>query len=174
MFVPHLLHKVLHKVILPRSGSKNYVTSLDMFVLGHLLREIPLSLPHLIIGYMTSTCSSSRHLPYAHIITSYVESAHVDISLGGCPISAYYTIDMATPKAMKYQYICREQRYIGEEDIPDGQHYEGYESPLPTDPPVVFDERDYLDYSFLFPHGDDVDDEVHQNFEAPPPPHQQS
>ncbi|KAK9083055.1 hypothetical protein Scep_029526 [Stephania cephalantha] len=145
-----------------------------MFVLGHLLCEIPLSLPQLIIGYITSMCSFDRHLPYAHIITSYLESAQVDISLGGRPLSAYDTIDMATLKAMKYRYIRREQRWIREEDIPNGQHYEGYESPLPTDPPVAFDERDYLDYSFMFPHGDDGDDEVHQDFTAPPPPHQQS
>ncbi|KAK9100448.1 hypothetical protein Scep_023878 [Stephania cephalantha] len=145
-----------------------------MFVLGHLLRELPLSLPHLIIGYMTSTCSSGRHLTYAHIITSYQESAQVDISLGGHPLSAFDTIDMATLNAMKYRYIHREQRWIREEDILDGQHYEGYESPLPTDPPIAFDERDYLDYSFLFPHSDNGDDEVHQDFVAPPPLNQQS
>ncbi|KAK9094637.1 hypothetical protein Scep_026106 [Stephania cephalantha] len=144
-----------------------------MFVLGHLLREIPLSLPHLIIGYMTNTCNSSRHLPYAHIITSYLESAQVDISLGGRPLSAYDTIDMATLKAMKYRYIRRKRRWIREEDISDGPHYEGYESPLPTNPAVAFDERNYQDYCFLYPHGDDGDNEVHQNFEAPPPPHQE-
>ncbi|KAK9157687.1 hypothetical protein Scep_004261 [Stephania cephalantha] len=141
-----------------------------MFILGNLLREIPLILPHLIIGYMTSTCSFSRHIPYAHIITSYLESAQVDLSLGGRPLSAYDTIDMATLKAMKYRYTHRAQRWIREEDIPDGQHYEGYESPLPTNPPVAFDERDYLDYNFPFPHGDDGDDEVQQDFVAPPPP----
>ncbi|KAK9112079.1 hypothetical protein Scep_019598 [Stephania cephalantha] len=81
---------------------------------------------------------------------------------------------MATLKAMTYQYISRAQRWIREEDIRDGQHYEGYESPLPIDPPVAFDERDYLDYSFLFRHSDDGDIEVHQDFAAPPPPHQQS
>ncbi|KAK9125604.1 hypothetical protein Scep_014450 [Stephania cephalantha] len=75
---------------------------------------------------------------------------------------------------MKYRYIRLAQRWIREEDIPDGQHYEGYESPLPTNPLVSFDERNYLDYSFLFPHGDDGDDEFHQDFVAPPPPQQQS
>ncbi|KAK9166880.1 hypothetical protein Scep_002071 [Stephania cephalantha] len=145
-----------------------------MFVLGHLLHEIPRNLPHLIIGYMTSMYSSGRHLPYTHIITSYLESAQVDISLGGRPLYAYDTIDMVTLKAMKYRYIRREQRWIPEEDIPDGQYYEGYESPLPTDLLVAFDEKDYLNYSFMFPHGDDGDDEVHQDFAASPPPHQQS
>ncbi|KAK9157760.1 hypothetical protein Scep_004334 [Stephania cephalantha] len=140
-----------------------------MFVLGHLLREIPLSFPHLIIGYMTSTCSSGRHLPYAHNITSYLESAHVDISLGGRPLSTYDTIHMATLKAMKYRYIRHAQRWIREEDIPDGQYYAGYESPLPTDPLVAYHEREYLDYKFMFPHGDDCDDEVHQDFAAPLP-----
>ncbi|KAK9104928.1 hypothetical protein Scep_021772 [Stephania cephalantha] len=99
-----------------------------MFVLGHLLHEIPLSLPYLIIGYMTNMCSSSSHLPYADIITSYLDSALVDISLGGHLLSAYNTNDMTNLKAMKYRYIHREQRWIREEDIPDGQHYEGYET----------------------------------------------
>ncbi|KAK9157557.1 hypothetical protein Scep_004131 [Stephania cephalantha] len=171
--MPYLLHRVLHKVILPCGGSKNYVTLLDMFVLEHLLREIPLSLPRLIIGYMTSTCSSGCHLPHAHIITSYLESAQMDINLGGRPFSAYDTIGMAALKAMKYRYIRHAHKWIRLEDIADGQHYEGYESPLPTDTPVVFDERDYLDYSFLFPHGDDGNDEVHQDFMAPPPPQHQ-
>ncbi|KAK9157633.1 hypothetical protein Scep_004207 [Stephania cephalantha] len=145
-----------------------------MFVLRHLLRKIPLSLPYLIIGYMTSTCSSGHHLPYSHFITSYLESAQVDISLGIHPLSAYDTIDMATLKAMKYRYIRHAQRWVREEDIPDGQHYEGYESPLPVDLLVAFDERVYLDYNFLFPHGDDGDDEVHHHFMAPPPLQQQS
>ncbi|KAK9132973.1 hypothetical protein Scep_012501 [Stephania cephalantha] len=51
---------------------------------------------------------------------------------------------------------------------------EGYEFPLPTDPPIAFDERDYLDYNFLFLYGGNGDDEVHQDFAAPPPPQQQS
>ncbi|KAK9118284.1 hypothetical protein Scep_016377 [Stephania cephalantha] len=77
---------------------------------------------------------------------------------------------MATLKVMKYHYIRRERRWIREENIPKGKHYEGYKSPYPIDPLMVFDERDYLDYSFLFPHGDDGDDEVQQDHEAPPPP----
>ncbi|KAK9125899.1 hypothetical protein Scep_014745 [Stephania cephalantha] len=77
---------------------------------------------------------------------------------------------MGTLKAMKYGYIRRERRWVHEEDIPDDEHYEGYEFPYPTDPHVDFVERDYLDYGFMFPHGDDGDDEVQQDHEAPPPP----
>ncbi|KAK9111920.1 hypothetical protein Scep_019439 [Stephania cephalantha] len=101
-----------------------------------------------------------RYLPYNHIITSYIESALVDLNLGGCSLSAYDTIDMADPKAMKYHYICREHRLISEEVILDGKHYEGYKSPYFTNPPVDFNERNYLEWSFLFPHGVDGDDEV--------------
>ncbi|KAK9139881.1 hypothetical protein Scep_009562 [Stephania cephalantha] len=67
---------------------------------------------------------------------------------------------MATLKAMKYRYIPIKQWQIREEDVPDGEHYEGYESPHESNPPVDFDECDYLDYNFLFLHGDSSDDEV--------------
>ncbi|KAK9157648.1 hypothetical protein Scep_004222 [Stephania cephalantha] len=121
---------------------------------------IPLSLPHIIIGYMTSTCSSGRHLPYAHIITSYLESAQVDLALGGRPLTIYDTIDMATLKAMKYRYIRDRQQWTREDAIPDGQYHGGYESPLPTDSPVApFDAPDYLEYSYQFGDDDNADDE---------------
>ncbi|KAK9125538.1 hypothetical protein Scep_014384 [Stephania cephalantha] len=137
------------------------------------MHEIPISLPHIMIAYMTSTSSSGRHLLYVHIITSYLESAHVDISLGGRQLSVYETIDMATLKAMKYHYIRIKRRWKHVEDIPDGEHYMGYDSPYETDPPVDFDECDYLNYSFLYPYGDDGDNKVqldHHTHQALPPP----
>ncbi|KAK9135375.1 hypothetical protein Syun_014705 [Stephania yunnanensis] len=152
--VPHLLHKVLHKVILPRGGSKNYVTLLDMFILGHLFLMLPLSLPHILIGYMTSTCSAGRHLPYAHIITSYLESAQVDLALGGRPLSVFDSIDMATLKAMKYRYIRERKQWTRDDVIPYNQHHSGYES---TDDP--FDAPDYLEYSYHLGDDDQADDE---------------
>ncbi|KAK9119064.1 hypothetical protein Scep_017157 [Stephania cephalantha] len=78
---------------------------------------------------------------------------------------------MVTLKAMKYCYIRTEQQWIREEDIPDGEHYEGYESPHESDPLVDFDECDYLDYNFLFTYGDGGIDEVQQEpptYPAPP------
>ncbi|KAK9140208.1 hypothetical protein Scep_009889 [Stephania cephalantha] len=62
---------------------------------------------------------------------------------------------------MKYRYICKERRWIREEDTLDDEHYKGYESPYPIDPLVHFDELLYLDYCFFYPHGDDGDDEGH-------------
>ncbi|KAK9111452.1 hypothetical protein Scep_018971 [Stephania cephalantha] len=102
---------------------------------------------------MTSTSSVGRHLSYAHIITSNIESSQVDINLGGRLLAAYDIIDMTTMKAMKYRYIRRKQRWISEDNIPDGAHYEGYD--------------------FLFLHGDDGDNEVQQDYEALPPSPQQ-
>ncbi|KAK9094784.1 hypothetical protein Scep_026253 [Stephania cephalantha] len=67
-------------------------------------------------------------------------------------------------------YIRKEHRWIREEDIPNNEHYKGYEFPYPTIPPIDFNELDYLEYSFLFAHGDDGNDKVQQDHEAPTPP----
>ncbi|KAK9132874.1 hypothetical protein Scep_012402 [Stephania cephalantha] len=145
-----------------------------MYVLEALVREIPINVPHIMIAYMTSTSSSGCHLPYAHIITSYIESAHVDLSLESRPLFAYDTVDMATLKAMKYHYIRIERRWIHKEDIPDGEHYKGYESPYEIDHPVDFDEGYYLDYNFLYLYVDDGDDEVqpdHHTYQPLQPAH---
>ncbi|KAK9111934.1 hypothetical protein Scep_019453 [Stephania cephalantha] len=108
---------------------------------------------------MTSMSSAILHLPYAYIITTYLESSQVDLSLGGRHLSTYETFDMATLKALKYHYIRRERRWICKEDILDGENYEGYESPFLSDPLADFNKQDYHDYNFLFPHGDDGGDE---------------
>ncbi|KAK9132852.1 hypothetical protein Scep_012380 [Stephania cephalantha] len=103
--VMHLLHKILHKVLLAQGGSKNYVTLLDMYVLGALIREILISLLLIIIAHMTSTSGSGRHLPYAQIMTSLFEAVQQDLRLGGRPLLITDTIGMATLKVMKYYYI---------------------------------------------------------------------
>ncbi|KAK9158001.1 hypothetical protein Scep_004575 [Stephania cephalantha] len=109
-----------------------------MYVLRALMHDIPISVMHIMIAYLTSTLDSGRRLPYAHIITAYIESAHVDLSLGSRPLSAYDTIDTATLKVMKYRYIRIERRWIHVEDIPDGEHYEGYDSPYEIYSPADF------------------------------------
>ncbi|KAK9118591.1 hypothetical protein Scep_016684 [Stephania cephalantha] len=92
--------------------------------------EIPIGLSHIMIAYMNPTLGFGCHLPYAHIITTFFEAAQIDLHQGGCPLIVSETIGMATLKAMKYFYIRIEQQWICKEDIPDGEHYEGYESPL--------------------------------------------
>ncbi|KAK9140354.1 hypothetical protein Scep_010035 [Stephania cephalantha] len=67
-------------------------------------------------------------------------------------------------------------RLIQEVDIPEGEHFEGYEFPHESDPQVDFDKRKYLYYNFLYLDGDGNDDEVQEEpptYEAPPAPKKQ-
>ncbi|KAK9083438.1 hypothetical protein Scep_029909 [Stephania cephalantha] len=122
------------------------------------------------IAYMTSMSGFGRHLPYTHFITSFLEAAQLDLRLGGRSLTITNNVGMATLKAMKYRYIRTKQQWIRDEDIHDGEHYEGYESPHESDPPVDFDEHDYLDYNFLFLHDDGGDYEVQQEPPTRPAP----
>ncbi|KAK9104882.1 hypothetical protein Scep_021726 [Stephania cephalantha] len=131
-----------------------------MYVLEGLMKKILISLPHIIILYMMSTSYFSHHVPYAHIFTYFFEAVQVSLCLCGRPLSVTNTVDMDTLKAMKYRYIFPKQRWIQDEEILKDEHYDNYESSHESDPNVDFDECDYLDYSFLYPHGNDGDDQV--------------
>ncbi|KAK9088925.1 hypothetical protein Scep_028007 [Stephania cephalantha] len=124
------------------------------------MQEVPISLPHIVIVYMTSMLGSGHHHPYAHTITIFLKTAQVDLCFGGRKLTDIDLIGMASLKAMKYYYIHIERWWIREEDILINYHYEGYESPHKSLHLVNFDKSDYLDYSFLFSHGDGDDDEV--------------
>ncbi|KAK9132901.1 hypothetical protein Scep_012429 [Stephania cephalantha] len=109
-----------------------------------------------------------------HVEANWTNSMlpRVDLHLRDRQLSEIDTVDMATLKVIKYRYIRIEQFLIHKEYIPDGEHYEGYESPCETNPFVDFDEHDYPNYN-LYPKGDGGDDEVHLSGSMTPQHQQQ-
>ncbi|KAK9125571.1 hypothetical protein Scep_014417 [Stephania cephalantha] len=172
--VPYLLHRVLHKVILMRSGSKNYFTVLDMYILEAPMRDIKISLPHIIISHITSSSSTDRHLPYAHLLTHFFEEVGINLIKGNAPLSTKETVGSVTLHAMKYSYVHIERRWIRLADIPTSIEYRRHESPHDSDPDLQFNEREYLEYDMLFLQHDEENDgqhtsqdneEVHRRFQ---------
>ncbi|KAK9105005.1 hypothetical protein Scep_021849 [Stephania cephalantha] len=165
-------------VILPRKRSKNYVTVLDMYIIGALMTEEKISLPYFIIAHMTTYGGTDRHLPYAHIMRRFFEEVGVDLTAGGRSLDTRVTIRDTTLYKMKYRYIHAERRWIREADILQGVQYGEYEDPHPSDPDKPFDAYEYLNYSFTYPQGDAKEDhgvalgneEVHQEIPAPQAP----
>ncbi|KAK9089137.1 hypothetical protein Scep_028219 [Stephania cephalantha] len=175
--VPHLLHRIVHIIVLPRKGSKNYLIVLDMYILGAQMTDEKTSLPHLIIAHMMTYAGTNRHLPYAHLLTYFFDKVGVDLTTGGRSLDTRETIGDTTLHNIRYTYIHAERRWIREGDIPHGMQYGGYKDPHPSDPDEPFDEHDYIDYSFIPQHGDTEDygvthsnKEVHQEILAPHAP----
>ncbi|KAK9132963.1 hypothetical protein Scep_012491 [Stephania cephalantha] len=135
------------------------------------MRDIQISLPHIIISHMTSSSGVDRHLPYTHLLTHLFEEAGINLTMAGALLSMKETIGSTTLHAMKYHYVCIERRWIRFVNIPAGVEYGGYKSPHDSNSDVQFDEREYFDYIMLFlqqEEGDDGqhsaqdDEEVHQ------------
>ncbi|KAK9157840.1 hypothetical protein Scep_004414 [Stephania cephalantha] len=107
-------------------------------------------LPYIIIAYMTLTFGSGCYLRYEHLLTAFIKAMGMHLNLGGRSLSLKDTVCVATLEVMNYRYIHAKRRWIREVDISKGERYGIYESPHDSDSALDFDERDYLDYNFLY------------------------
>lgn len=64
-----LLHHIVSRIILPRGGRFDLVTNRDVAVMCHILREVPISLPQLILSVMKDVVNRKAPLPYGMILT---------------------------------------------------------------------------------------------------------
>ncbi|KDP46199.1 hypothetical protein JCGZ_10039 [Jatropha curcas] len=66
-----LLHQMVVHIILPRKRSFNYVSSMDLLVMWHILKGKPFNLPFVLLSHMIA-CSEKKnaYLPYGMILTS--------------------------------------------------------------------------------------------------------
>ena len=180
--IPQLLHKIITKAILPRSGSKNHVTHLDMYLMWAMMNGRRVSLPHLLIYYMAATGSTKRPMPYAHLLTQIFEDQGVNLRLGGVALSVTEKFGASNLYQMKYLFFPPQRRWVRPEDVPADirAQLRQFSSPPRVAPTDIFDERDLFDYSFLdlpddaaqhaAPPGDQAESSSVRNTAPPPAP----
>jgi hypothetical protein len=82
---PKILHNMIRHTILPRCGTFDAITDLDLCILYHLMNKTPLNLCYVMIQYMIDQCFSIKQkvagLPYGMHLTPIFKA--VGISLDG-------------------------------------------------------------------------------------------
>ncbi|KAK9100915.1 hypothetical protein Scep_024345 [Stephania cephalantha] len=133
--VSHLLHRIVHRVIVPRKGSKNYVTVLDMYILGALMTDEKISLPYLIIAHMMTYARTGRHLPYGHILARFFEEA------GGVRYGGYEDPHPSNPdepfdahEYLDYSFTCLQGDANEDQGVAPGNEEVHQEIPTPQAP----------------------------------------
>jgi len=81
---PKILHNMIRHTILPRCGTFDVITNLDLCILYHLMNKTPLNLCYIMIQYMIDQCFSIKQkvagLPYGMHLTPIFEAAGISLN----------------------------------------------------------------------------------------------
>ena len=81
---PKILHNMIKHTILPRCGTFDAITNLDLCILYHLMNKTPLNLGYIMIHYMIDQCFSIKQkvagLPYGIHLTPIFEAAGISLN----------------------------------------------------------------------------------------------
>jgi len=81
---PKVLHNMIRHTILPRCGTFDAITDLDLCILYHLMNKIPLNFCYIMIQYMIDQCFSIKQkvagLPYGMHLTPIFEAAGISLN----------------------------------------------------------------------------------------------
>ena len=64
-----LLHLICTHNLIPRSGHREEVTFMDVFVVERLLKERKFNLPYIMLKHMEAACETKKNLPYGLLFT---------------------------------------------------------------------------------------------------------
>ena len=80
---PKFLHNMIIHTILPRCGTFEVVTNIDLCILYHLMNKTPLNLCYIMIQYMIDQCFSIKPkvvgLPYGMNLTPIFRAANISL-----------------------------------------------------------------------------------------------
>ena len=108
-----LIHHIITHNILPRSGSYEYITYLDLLLIWCILNKIKIDLPFY-IAWRMDTCVKKKNvaLPYGFHITSILEKFDIDLS-GEKETRRFLPSDVYGTTTMKQMwYILKENIWV--------------------------------------------------------------
>jgi hypothetical protein len=130
----HLIHHIITHNILPRSGSYEYISYLDLFLIWCILNKVKLDLAFYIAWHMDS-CVKKKNgaLPYGLHITSILE--HFEVNVSGeretRKVSPTDVYGVTTMKQMRYclkDSIWVKKDTIVVEEVDEEEQMEGDEA----------------------------------------------